>query len=290
MELLQLKYFCDAAVTENFSETAKKFRVPPSNISQSVKRLECELGVPLFDRNANRIKLNAYGKGFYEKVSSALCLIEEAKDGIFDDGDRGKIKICVNASRRVVMQAIEKFNKLYPHVDINTEYSVDANNPEYDLVITGKRLDHPHLLGEKLSTEELCLAVPKDSWLAKLEKINISDLKNESFVAMGDKSNLHELTKKICADFGFEPRVVIQGDDPFYVRKCVEMGLGISFVPMLSWKGQFSENVVIKKIGNYTRDTYVWKNTKKYTPKCVSAFLEMLVAEFEAEGKRDSDK
>lgn len=49
MELLQLKYFCDAAETENFSKTAKKYLVPTSNISQSIKRLERELGVELFD-------------------------------------------------------------------------------------------------------------------------------------------------------------------------------------------------------------------------------------------------
>ena len=48
MELLQLKYFCDAAQSENFSKTAKKFGVPTSNISQSVKRLEKELSTPLF--------------------------------------------------------------------------------------------------------------------------------------------------------------------------------------------------------------------------------------------------
>ena len=43
MELLQLTYFCDAAETENFSRTAQRFTVPPSNISQSIKRLETEL-------------------------------------------------------------------------------------------------------------------------------------------------------------------------------------------------------------------------------------------------------
>ena len=43
MELLQLMYFCDAAETENFSRTAKKYHVPPSDISQSIKRLELEL-------------------------------------------------------------------------------------------------------------------------------------------------------------------------------------------------------------------------------------------------------
>ncbi len=285
MELLQLKYFCDAAVSENFSETAKKYMVPPSNISQSVKRLERELGVPLFDRNANSIKLNECGKSFYDKVNNALLLIDDAKNSVCDGVERGKIKICVNAGRRIVIQAVEKFSRLYPNVEIHAEYGADASNPEYDLIITGKRLDYPHLLGERLATEEICLAVSKDNRFAELESIDVAELKNENFVAMSNKSNIHELTKKICADFGFEPRVVIQGDDPFYVRKCVEMGLGISFVPTLSWKGQFTENVVLKNIGNYTRDTYVWKNAKKYTSRCVNAFLEILVSEFKDEQK-----
>ena len=55
MELLQLKYFCDAAETENFSKTAEKYLVPTSNISQSIKRLEKELDTELFEHRANRI-------------------------------------------------------------------------------------------------------------------------------------------------------------------------------------------------------------------------------------------
>ena len=80
MELLQLKYFCDAAQTQNFSKTAEKYRVPPSNISQIIRRLENELGVKLFAREANRLVLNEQGKLFYRKIKSALSLIEEAKE------------------------------------------------------------------------------------------------------------------------------------------------------------------------------------------------------------------
>jgi predicted DNA-binding protein YlxM (UPF0122 family) len=79
MELLQLTYFCDAAITQNFSKTAEKYQVPPSNISQSIKRLENELSVALFDRNANRVVLNKQRHIFYEKAHQALELLEDAK-------------------------------------------------------------------------------------------------------------------------------------------------------------------------------------------------------------------
>lgn len=82
MDLLQLRYFCYAAETESFAKAASRFRVPPSGISQSVKRLETELGQPLFERSANRIKLNEAGKGFYQKASEALEILDNAKNSL----------------------------------------------------------------------------------------------------------------------------------------------------------------------------------------------------------------
>ena len=75
MEILQLKYFCDAAQTQNFSKTAKKFLVPPSNISQTIKRLEKEVETTLFERHANKIKLNDAGLLFYKNAKTALNIL-----------------------------------------------------------------------------------------------------------------------------------------------------------------------------------------------------------------------
>ena len=71
MEILQLLYFCSAAETENFAQTAKVYGVPATSISQSVRRLEKELEVTLFDRVANGVKLNERGKVFYAKQKNA---------------------------------------------------------------------------------------------------------------------------------------------------------------------------------------------------------------------------
>ena len=77
MELLQLKYFKDAFVTKNFSHTAEKYSVPQSAVSQSIKRLEEELGVQLFVRAANKITPNECGRYFYNYISAALIQIEK---------------------------------------------------------------------------------------------------------------------------------------------------------------------------------------------------------------------
>ena len=78
MELLQLRYFKDAAELENFSMVAKKNMVPQPSISKTIGKSEDELGVLLFDRQGKRIVLNDNGKFFYEKVSTALIILTVA--------------------------------------------------------------------------------------------------------------------------------------------------------------------------------------------------------------------
>ena len=79
MELLQLKYFSHAAKTENFSRTAEKYIVPTSCVSASIKKLEQEIGVKLFDRSSNRIKLNEYGKILLSAVDKSEEIFKTAK-------------------------------------------------------------------------------------------------------------------------------------------------------------------------------------------------------------------
>ncbi len=279
MELLQLKYFCDAAVSENFSLTAKKFDVPPSNISQSVKRLEKELGVNLFSRRANRIFLNETGKKFYKKISSALTILSDAVMEATDDANSGKIKICINSNRRIVMRAIEKYRRVYPDVEIITSHFVDPALDSFDVIVDSD--DSGFLDYEKrlMISEKIMVAVIKGSKYADIQTINISDLSDEVFVTMKEKTSLYKLTKSICDDFGFKPRIAVQSDDPFYVRKCIEAGLGISFVPSFSWKGQFSDNVILKEVEGYTRDTYIYTDMKKHLPICAKRFIETLLEE-----------
>lgn len=276
MEFLQLKYFCEAAKCENFSKTAKKYGVPPSDISQSIKRLEKELSCSLFDRSSNRITLNQRGKSFFKKVSAALFQIEAAAKELSDDGVSGQIKIGINISRRTVMETVESFRKLYPQVDIVVKHGVTTGFDEFDLMIAADDMSDRGLSGEKLFSEEILLAVSSNDPLAKKERITAADLEDKPFVSMGYGENLYNLTEKICAEMGFTPHIAIQGDDPFYIRRCVELGLGIAFIPRVSWRGQFSDLVTLKRVGSFERTTYVCRDEKKYMSGCLKKFIEML--------------
>ena len=286
--LLQLKYFCDAAETQNFAATAKKYDVPASNISQSIKRLENELQLPLFERQANRIFLNEKGRAFYKKAKDALLLLESAMSETRDDGQSGKIKICVNCNKRVAIKAIEKFCKLYPNANISTRYNIFSDHDKFDLIVSSVPPLSPDFSKETIIREKLCLAVNKDSPLVDIEQMDAAVLASESFITMGENSNLYNVTHRICSDLGFEPHLSILVDDPMHVLKCVELGLGVAIAPTISWKGQISDKIVLKNIDGGFREISIFKNKKRYVSKAADAFSNMLSEEFHAELKDHS--
>lgn len=278
MELLQLTYFCNAAETENFSKTAKTYSVPASNISQSIHRLESELGVALFDRTSNRVTLNEQGKLFYSNIKSALMLINDAKTNLCDNEKiSGEIKILAETNRRIVTKAVEQFQNSYSDISFFINHSVQDTLDKYDLIISDRILKQKNFTKQLLVVDNLLLAMRKDNALANKSKITIKDLEKERFITMGNKSELFKLTNEICKSEGFTPNIVVQSDDPDYIRKYIEMGLGISFVPSLSWKGTFSENVAYRQPVNIKRYTFVYLNTQKYISKATYLFLDSLL-------------
>lgn len=279
MEILQLTYFCDAAQTENFSKTAKKFGVPPSGVSQSIGRLEREVGTALFLRRANRVTLSEQGRHFYEQVSLSLSILQNAVDEVTDREDTGKIRLCLNNNRRIVMEGVEQFRQCYPNVELIVSHFTDPAAEEFDLIVDSR---DPAVIGYNKTlflSEDILLAMRRDSPYANMELVDLSVLSQSAFVSLGEKSGLYQLTHDICRDFGFTPRIVMQGDDPFYVRKCIEMGLGLCFVPAFTWQGQFSQDIICKPVGAYKRNSYLYTPSHRHLPQRVRNFIRILKSE-----------
>ena len=93
---------------------------------------------------------------------------------------------------------------------------------------------------------------------------------------MPEDSSLYRITEDICLARGFKPNIAIKSDDPYYVRRYAELGLGVMFVPSFSWYGQFAEEICFMDICGYKRDTYVFYNSQKYMPRVVKEFKNIL--------------
>ena len=280
MEILQLQYFCDSAECENFSKTAQKYNVPTSSVSQSIRRLERELNITLFDRTANKIKLNEKGRFFYENVKNGLDFIKYAKDGVLDCSEcSGEIKILIATNRRIVTKVIEKFKNKYSDVTFLINHE-DTKENNYDIIVSDNVSAYSRLEHQLLIKDEIVLAVSKESDILKKD-FDVKDLQNEKFIVMNDNASLNTITGNLFNKYEINPQIAIKCDDPHYIREYVEMGLGVSFIPKIAWHGLFSEKVKYIKLENCVRNSYVFYG--KYLTKIKKLFLNDLISGFKEE-------
>ncbi len=282
MDLLQLRYFCSAAETQNFSKTAEAFFVPPSNVSQTIKRLEKELGTRLFNREPNKVTLGEAGAAFYEKISRALALITQAQEELQAAKHlaTGKIKILVHTCRRIVTQAVEAFKAKYPDVFFVIHHT-NVGNGDYDFIISDEFFSSRLSQKSMLLSEPIMLACHATHPLAEKEIVHASELAGEPFIAMSAGNSMHGVLSRICERENVKFKIAIQSDDPFYVRKYLDENLGIAFVPKISWQGTLSQDVVLRNFGAYTRETFVFYDEARFMPFIQKEFLSSLKSAFE---------
>lgn len=277
MELLQLKYFCHAAQTENFSRTAEAFTVPVSSVSQSIKRLEKELGNPLFDHSGNRIRLNQTGRIFYSGAKKAMDTLEEAAYRVKNLQSRRNIAINVHITGFVIVKAIEKFHRKYPELSFVTNYDPNAVMQDFEIVVTDQMVPGAYERIEVME-EELVLAYSRKHF-PQVEHMTPEELGNVPFVTTACGSHMEQSMYNVCEELGIIPDVVMQSGDVFFFRRCVTLGLGVAIVPEKTWRGHVANTVAFKKLGPFTRKVYVYR--KNNGNPYLREFAELLKQEFD---------
>lgn len=252
LELLQLKYFCTVAELENMTAAAKRHLIPQSAMSVTVKRLEQELGVKLFDRIGNRIRLNEAGKNFYDRVKEGLTNIEKAVSGIGNPGEpNGEVRILVLEKRRTVAECIVSFRQKYPGVRFSVCHNLyEKTTSDFDICVSAGESGDDGFIAEKVRVERIGIAVPEGHRLWGRASVSVSELKSENIIMLPQENSVTRVAEKLCRRHGFEANTAIICDDPYCVRKYVSAGLGVAFTPLESWKGLYDGNVGIIELSD----------------------------------------
>lgn len=267
MELLQLRYFLESADTENFSKTAEKFMVPPSSVSISVKRLEKELGESLFDRMGNKISLNRNGRILRDALKTALPAIDGATAEISfaSENEAGDIHLLIRSERRVITEHFIEFKKQYPNVVFHLIHDFSTKDiDKYDIIIDEQSDRYKGFERFPMLSEKLRLAAGINNQLCN-KPLTLDMLYSQPFISMGEGSSIKRLTLEICKKAGFTPNIIVESDDPYYLRKYIELGFGIAFVPEISWQGELSDKITYLNVIDldYSRITYAYLNKER---------------------------
>ena len=122
MEIHQLRYFVAVADEGNFSRAAAKVRVAQPSLSQQIRKLEAEIGQPLFDRLPRSVVLTEAGRCFIEYARQILASIGDARRCVDELKDAVTGKLAVGAiptiAPYVLPELVKKFHKDYPEVTL----------------------------------------------------------------------------------------------------------------------------------------------------------------------------
>lgn len=228
MELLQLRYFYESALNENFAKTAEKYMVPATSVSASVRRLEKELGCELFDRSCNRIRLNDNGRRLKQSLSVIFSELDQTVGSLTSvTADNRKIKMLVRAMRGEITNHIVEYQTKHPHIAFKTVFDFDDKNLEnYDIIIDEESDRYTEYDKIHLYTTRLRLRVSKNSCLCK-KKLTLEQLADQPFVSIGENNGMHKILMNACKRAGFVPNVVVQCNDLYCNHKLIEAGIGI---------------------------------------------------------------
>ncbi len=228
MELLQLRYFYESAQSESFARTAEKHMVPATSVSASIKRLEQELGLPLFHRRSNRIVLNDNGRKLLRSLKIVFSELDQAVDGLTASAaDQREIRLLVRACRSEITNRIIEYKQDHPQISFRTVFDFDVEDfDDFDLIIDEENDRYPDFVQLPLATLDLQLQVAKNSPLLE-KKWQLRQLADQPFISIGENNGLHKILIRACKRAGFSPNIVVQANDILCRQRCIENGVGI---------------------------------------------------------------
>ena len=261
MELLWLRYFDCAARHESMTRAAEEFMIPQSAMSQTIARLEKELGVKLFAREKRRIFLNENGRLFWEKARVALDAIDEGISFFKSDDKRSDITVLVLQDRGYINNCVCEFCKTHPSVSFDLHYDTEKNKTA-DLCIadksTASNYDHCAFLFES----PILLALPRNSPLVKKKSVSLKDIADYPLISIGKQFPLTDMIDKLLQSSNTKPSATIRCIDPHMASKCIASGLGVTFTPIADWQEMNNPDIKLLPLDDIslTRSTYLCWN------------------------------
>lgn len=280
MELQQLQYFLVAAKYEHVTKAANALHIAQPALSQSIKRLEAELGVKLFERKKGGITLSDSGKVLVQELQPVMKSLDNLPKKLAEISRKQHQTIHLNvlAASILVTDCIIAYKAQHP--DVNFQFVQSQSTTDYDLCITATVHKKNPGVNQIAVEEKFYLAVPSDSQYAKYTEIDLAEVANEGFIVMADTRPIRSICDQFCLSAGFTPDIVFESVNFESVRSLISAGMGVGFWPEYSWdttRNYQNMTLLPIKSPDCTRDIIFTYNPQFSENTIAKDFFEFLV-------------
>jgi DNA-binding transcriptional LysR family regulator len=292
MDLMQLEMFVATAELRSVQRASERvFRTQPA-VSMALRKLEEELGAPLFDRSSRgNYLLTAAGEVLFAYAQRLLGLRDEALTHVkeLQSLEDGRVRIGANESmgNYLLPRLIHAFRRKYPKIRIDVirqnsrQLIHDLRDNMVDLALISFAPDEKDIEATPIMKDELVLIASPDHPLAKKGKVSLRDLGSESFIAHTVTSQSRQKVVEAFRSSETPLRIVMEVAMIETIKKLVVAKLGLAFVPEMSVQDEVQRGELVRVAVEgfqYERTLYLARRRTEAHSHAAREFAETVFA------------
>jgi len=288
MELRQLRYLVALADERHFTRAAAREHVAQPALSQQIRRLERELGLPLVERTTRKVALTEAGARLVDRARRALAELEAGQAELQALAGVRAGRVGIGAIQALgpldLPLLLARFHERHPGVELAVREEpsetlaamVQEGSLDLAFLSAGEDTARRPLASRRLATEELVALLPADHRFASRKRLRIAELSDEQFIGYRAGATIRQLTFSAAAEAGFQPRLAFESNEVPRIRALVARGLGVAILPRSEGAPEDGSVAVVPLRGpTLERDvTLVWHASRAHSP-AAAAFLEL---------------
>lgn len=241
MTLTELKYVVAVAEERHFGRAAERCFVSQPSLSASVKNLEEELSVTLFERGKRGVFLTEAGERIVEQARRALAEAERVKLVARQGRDplKGILRLGIihTIAPYLLPGLVAALRRLAPEMPLDVEENITATLDrmlragELDAVILALPYESPGVDVLPLFEENFEVVVPAKHALSKRKSVAVEDLDAGELLLLPVGHCFRDQVLDACTEFSRPPEPGRQGNSLETLRSMVASGLGVTVLP-----------------------------------------------------------
>ena len=255
MDISQLEVFLTVARERRFSRAAEKLFRTQSAVSQTIRKLELEIGEHLFDRSSREGVLTDAGRVLQEYAEKLVNLRQDAQEALVElrELQKGRLAIAANEFTALyLLPVLAEFRRLHPAIKILVPRALGSHIPDdllkhdVELGVLSYDPQEPQLTSVVVYLDELVFVVPPGHPLASAGEVGIRQLGAESFVAHIVASPYREKVIEAFKRHKTPLHMDVELPTLQAIKRFVSMGNGVALVPEISVEDEIARGALVR--------------------------------------------
>ncbi len=287
MNLRDLNYLIHLAESKNFGLAAKLSFVSQPTLSVQIKKLEEELGTPLFERQKKQILLTPAGQIAVNTARQVISEIHDLKQNIQQLGDPLSgpwgLGLFPTLAPFLLPFIIKVTKKELPRLQLRlhealTEKCIEElQNTNWDAIIVAEAIDQPNVQSELIFTEKFYLAVPNKHPLSNKKRVNAKDIPENEMLLLGSGHCLGEQALNYCQQINKPHQQQFAGTSLETIITMVELNQGVTLIPQSALPMMKYRKLTICAITHPPqRSLYLTWRKSNTNMTCINAWIKLL--------------